>query len=537
MSVSTKPTPLQKCRALWVEQGWPFWIGIIGLVALFVLLRWNNFNVPLIRDEGDYAYSGQLLIRGLAPYEHAFVQKPPLVIYSYALSNLLLPDLFWSPRLLAYLFVALATALLGYIARLEFGKGIALPAMWLMTPMVLLPEIEQFPASVEMFMLFPVLATVAIYCHVRRQEHQPQHWYWFAAAFFAVTALLYKYTALPVLAFTFAAWFIEIQQKAVNKGSILRCLAFGFAGAVTAAAIEVGYFFVHDGGAGLWESTVLFNRYYLASGPFGLTCLIIRFKIFWSYWWILFFIPWTGLLLRNRRIWFWLGMLLCAFLATGMSLYGQYYIILMPFWALLSTMGIRALASQLNKWLATSVWLGNLLATVVVILVIRPDVPSLLCTPARFTEEKMGGHPFLGAQVVAEQVSQLTSPDDFVFVAGSEPQILYYTRRFSPTRFTTLYPLMIPSPAAQHYQQEAIQDLQKHPPALIVFVKSSDSWALHSATPPDFLNFLGDFIKRNYQLVGGYLNDGGKSHWASTDDALAVSDILLYERNNHRKAQ
>ena len=125
MSVSTKPTPLQKCRALWVEQGWPFWIGIIGLVALFVLLRWNNFNVPLIRDEGDYAYSGQLLIRGLAPYEHAFVQKPPLVIYSYALSNLLLPDLFWSPRLLAYLFVALATALLGYIARLEFGKGFA----------------------------------------------------------------------------------------------------------------------------------------------------------------------------------------------------------------------------------------------------------------------------------------------------------------------------------------------------------------------------------------------------------------------------
>jgi 4-amino-4-deoxy-L-arabinose transferase-like glycosyltransferase len=162
------------------------------------------------------------------------------VIYSYALSNLLLPDVFWSPRLLAYLFVALATALLGYIARLEFGRGFALPTMWLMTPMVLLPGIEQFPASVEMFMLFPLLATVAIYCHGRQQEHKSQPWHWFAAAFFAVTALLYKYTALPVLAFTFAAWFIEIQQKAVNKGFILRCLAFGLAGAVTAAALEVG---------------------------------------------------------------------------------------------------------------------------------------------------------------------------------------------------------------------------------------------------------------------------------------------------------
>jgi hypothetical protein len=251
----------------------------------------------------------------------------------------------------------------------------------------------------------------------------------------------------------------------------------------------------------------------------------------------LFFIPWTGWLLRNRRIWFWLGMLLCAFLATGMSIYGQYYIILMPFWALLSAMGIRALTAQLDQWTKLSVWLGSLLVTVVLILLIRSDIPWLLCKPERFTELKMGTYPFLGSRLVANQVSQLSTPDDFVFVAGSEPQILYYARRFSPTRFSTLYPLMIPSPAARRYQAEAIQDLQKHPPALIVFVKGSDSWARHAATPPDFLNFLGDFISQNYQLIGSYLNNGEKSHRTSTNDVLAVSDILLYERNNRRKVQ
>ena len=77
--------------------------------------------------------------------------------------------LFWAPRLLAYVFVALATVLLGFIARLEFGKGFALPAMWLATPMILLPGIDQFPANTEMFLLLPLLATVAIYCFSHQQ--------------------------------------------------------------------------------------------------------------------------------------------------------------------------------------------------------------------------------------------------------------------------------------------------------------------------------------------------------------------------------
>jgi hypothetical protein len=519
----------------WQRQN-PFeWLEILGIIALFAALRWNSYDAPLTRDEGDYAYSGRLLIQGIAPYKHVFIQKPPLVIYSYALSNLLLPHVFWSARLLAYLFVALATALLGYIARLEFGRGVALPAMWLMTPMVLLPGIEQFPASVEMFMLFPLLATVAIYCYSRQHGYNPKHW--FAAAFLAVTALLYKYTALPVLAFIFVAWFIEMQEKAVNRHFIWRCFAFAFVGALAAIAIEVGYYLIHDGGAQLWECTVLFNRYYIASGSFGPAGLVSQFKIFWNNWWILFLIPWAGLLLQNRRIWFWLGIFICAVFTTGMSTYGQYYVILMPFWALLSAIGVRALALRFKEWSKLSVWLEGLLITVIVLLVIRPDVPWLLCTRERFAEVKMGGYPFLESKLVAEQVSQNSSPGDFVFVAGSEPQILYYAQRFTPTRFTTLYPLTIPSPAALGYQQEAIKDLEKNPPALIVFVKTPDSWARHSTTPPDFFNFLSYLINQNYQLIGSYMNDGEKVHGTLANNEFATPDMLLYQRNDHRKTQ
>jgi hypothetical protein len=508
------------------------WLGIFGLFLFFVALRWNNYDAPLTRDEGGFAYSAQLLVEGLMPYEHAFEQKPPLVIYSYALSNLLLPQFFWSARLLAYLFVALATALLGYIVQLEFGKGYALPAMWLMTPMVLLPGIDQFWASVEMFMLFPMLATMAIYCYSRQHGHEPKHW--FLAAFFAVTTLLYKYTALPVLAFTFAVWFVEMFQKVADRNFIWRCLAFAAAGTVAAVVVEIGYFLAHDGGKQFWECTVLFNRSYVASGIFGPDKLLSQFKYFWENWWILFLVPWVGLLLKNRRVWFWLGIFGCAIIATGMSGYGQYYVVLMPFWALLCALGIRALASRLNEVPKTLPWCGSLLATVVVLLIIQPDVTWLLCTRERFAEVKMNGYPFIESQLMAARVARLSSPDDFVFVAGSEPQILCYAHRFSPTRFVTVYPLMVPGPLARQCQQEVIGDLLKHPPALIVFVITSNSWTRHDTTPLDFFIFLNDFLKQNYELTGGYVRDNQKSRWSDlrANREFTNASLVLYARKS-----
>jgi hypothetical protein len=514
----------------WQGQNWINWFGVLGIAVLFVALRWNNYDAPLTRDEGGFGYCARLLVQGLMPYEHAFEQKPPMVIYSYALSNLFLPQFFWSARLLAYLCVALATALLGVIARLEFGKGYALPAMWLMTPMVLLPGLDQFWASVEMFMLFPLLATVAIYCHSRQHGYEPKHWFW--AAFFAVTTLLYKYTALPVLGFVFAVWFVEMFQKAADKKVIWRCFAFACAGAVAAAAIEIGWFVVHDGGKQFWECTVLFNRAYVASGIFGPIRLVAQFRTFWENWWALFLVPWAALLLKNRRVWFWLGMFVCAIAATGMSGYGQYYVVLMPFWALLGAVGVRALALRFEERAKSLTWVGVLLAAVVVFLTIRPDIPWSSCTREQFAEVKLGRYPFIESQFMAVRVAQLSSPDEFVFVAGSEPQILCYAGRFSPTRFVTAYPLMVPGPLARQYQQEVIRDLLKRPPALIVFVTNGTSWTRRDNTPADFFNFMSDFLKQNYKLNGGCVSDGQNRRWSElhTSQEFTNASLILYTR-------
>jgi hypothetical protein len=168
-----------------------------------------------------------------------------------------------------------------------------------------------------------------------------------------------------------------------------------------------------------------------------------------------------------------------------------------------------------------------------VALVIHPDMRWMFCSPQEFAKEKMEAYPFFEAQLVANEVSQRSSPSDYVYVAGSEPEIYYYARRLSPTRFITTYPLMIPTPLASDYQEEAIHDLQSHSPKLIVFAQSGAGWLRQTATPPEFQNFIGGFLHQNYRLVGGYVKAGPqKSYWTTNLDVAGFrsSSLLLYER-------
>ena len=69
---SRRPTPL----------GWL----VIGLTLAFVIfVRMRVAPVPLERDEGEYAYAGQLILHGVPPYSLAYNMKFPGVYYAYAL--------------------------------------------------------------------------------------------------------------------------------------------------------------------------------------------------------------------------------------------------------------------------------------------------------------------------------------------------------------------------------------------------------------------------------------------------------------------
>src|SRR5436853_2076035 len=60
------------------------WI-CLGLILLFVVVvRIRLLPVSLERDEGEYAYAGQLILQGIPPYELAYNMKLPGTYAAYA---------------------------------------------------------------------------------------------------------------------------------------------------------------------------------------------------------------------------------------------------------------------------------------------------------------------------------------------------------------------------------------------------------------------------------------------------------------------
>jgi len=50
---------------------WLPWTLVIGSILLTGAIRLRLLNVPLERDEGEYAYAGQLMLERVPPYKAA----------------------------------------------------------------------------------------------------------------------------------------------------------------------------------------------------------------------------------------------------------------------------------------------------------------------------------------------------------------------------------------------------------------------------------------------------------------------------------
>src|SRR5450756_689627 len=66
-----------------VVRFWP-WLMVL-LALLFVgFIRVRLLDMPLERDEGEYAYAGQLILQGIPPYQLVYSMKLPGTFAAYS---------------------------------------------------------------------------------------------------------------------------------------------------------------------------------------------------------------------------------------------------------------------------------------------------------------------------------------------------------------------------------------------------------------------------------------------------------------------
>ncbi len=142
------------------------------------------------------------------------------------------------------------------------------------------------------------------------------------------------------------------------------------------------------------------------------------------------------------------------------------------------------------------------------------------------------GNPFEESVTIAKKLQEVTSPSDTVFVAGSEPQILYYADRKNSSRFVITYPFVIKTPLQVAYQKEAIRELQSDQPEAIVLSQRAESGLWDEKSPQDFRNFLMELLKTKYNLVGATVWESDAVTWQASPSErdIANASLLLFQK-------
>ena len=497
------------------------WMLIFGVIMLAFVLRWNSFDAPFERDEGEYAYSALLLRSGGVLYKDAFLQKPPMIVYTYFLGQLF-GDGLWIPRVFAFMASLGVTALAFIVSLKEFGKKAALSVLCLITPMLVYPYFTGFSANTEIFMLLPLMGFVTVYVQGRAEAKM---FHLFIGGILAALSLLYKPIAIWVVVFVFCVWMYEIWVAKKNMADIVsRAFAFGLGGLIMIFVVMLPVV-VSGGWSSFWESVIVFNAFYAKQFGYGLGALAMNVGKMLKGWSLLFVAVTAFFVMRPARWWFWGGVLIVSLLTVYQSPIGHYYLLLVPFLAIAGAAGLSIVSEKLGiSYL--------LLVGVVVGLMIWRVRAQFGLTPEEVSVWVYGyENPFVEALVVAEAVARVTTSDDKIFVAGSEPEILYYSKRESVSRFVITYPLIINTPVRLQYQKEAVEDLKQNLPEVIVYSRLKFSGLWDETSPRDFIDYLNGLIDEKYTLVGAYVWDRGGGHWEENlgEVIMESSSLLVYK--------
>ena len=518
------------------------------VLAITVIVRIRLLQLPLERDEGEYAYMGQLLLDGIPPYVNAYTMKLPGVSAVYALfmicfgqsaagihTGLLLTNL------LCILFV--------YLLARHLSDG---PAAALAGTAYALLSLSQgvmgTAAHATHFVMLFVLTGLVLQ---QRQREAGNLLLFISGICFGIAFMMKQHAAL------FCVFALLLQLRYVLKDSesriksLLRCALLS-GGMIIPYALFLIWIWRAGAFAPFWFWTVRYAQEYTNSGAGGFEafktfinqCTAVAVPQFPL--WIIAAIG--GLLLIRRKnrgpndtlI---IGFTFFSFLSLcpGLFFREHYFIMLLPANALLIGIAVESYGHTLFS-LPRGRYLHGIpffffMAAVGYGLDSEKEY-FLTMTPTEVSRTIYGLNPFPEALTVARYLKEQTTPDDRILVLGSEPEIYFYAHRLSATGHIYMYGLMEEQPLALQMQQEMIRESEAAHPRYIVTVNCATSWLIRPTSPRAIIDWGERYTKERYEKVGiiDSLQGGVHSVWGNDINGYtptATSFLSVYKRKEN----
>ncbi|MBX9787344.1 MAG: glycosyltransferase family 39 protein [Pirellulales bacterium] len=547
-------------------------LAVLGVICAGIGLRWRLLDVPLDRDEGEYAYIAQRMLRGVPPYESAYAMKLPGIYAVYAAVMSVAGESIRGIHLGLLATGAATTGAMFLLGRRLYDSSVGLAAAAAFALLSTLPQVHGSSAQAEAFVLLPTVLAWWLAVRVGDRLHAPaeeaatrQYGTLLVIGLLCGVAITIKQHAIflmlgTVLYVGLARWRSAAGAKGRVKGSLLTLATVAVGGGLPSLVMVAAIV-----AAGVWEKfwfwTVVVAGNYAGELP-------------WSDGWArlrsnglfvadaapaIFLLAGCGLaalffdkVARQRR-----GFLIVTSLTAlvaicpGLHFRRHYFVLLLPAVSLLFAVGGIAVARLAAKVRGTSVT-GRSSSSVVSRFALlgkpavvpkpgseavapdagsSPDVKVLLAivagvmllalwsnrehyferSPAEIARATYGGNPFPEAVAIADYIRARTTPDETVLVMGSEPEIPFYAQRRSATRHIYMYPLVERQPYARQMQEEMIAEAEAARPAYIVLAAVDTSWLAMDGADRRLLEWFGGYTSEHYDLVGCIDVDGDRT--------------------------
>lgn len=497
------------------------WIGKVpryltmGVIILFLFIRIGFRDIPIERDEGSYAYMGQLLLKGEIPYKDFYEMKPPALYYSYAVLSALSGGDISMMHVWMALFLAIGGMLLFYLVRRWLDDGAGLIATLSYMVLAMMPYASGF--SIQAEHMVAVFAIAGLWALTRGLQKATPLMI-LVAGLLLCWGLLIKQNGLffALLGMTLVPAFHLSENKTQwikNSGRDGLWLAMG-------AFIPLVGFSVLMMIQGTWQDfwfwIVEYPQAYTSKidWTFGKTLLENSLKRMYDgqeLYWILgiagAFLVWLTSISWYKK-WAVTGILLVAALSVmpGKRFYGHYFLHFIPALAIGAGATAFVLSQAAKRWMPSSqYWLAPVLALVLLLpTMAQHDGYYFRPNFTRILRQTYGSNPFPESKDLADYLNKRYQPGDGLLVLGSEPQLYAYTQAECPTRHHFMGFLLKNHPKEKAWQQEVIDDVTANPPKYAVWVQHPLSWLPAEGADQGVINWGWNLIRREYVPIAWY---------------------------------
>jgi 4-amino-4-deoxy-L-arabinose transferase-like glycosyltransferase len=484
------------------------WLAVAAVVILAAAIRLRLLDVPLDRDEGEYAYFGQLLLAGVPPYALAYNLKLPGIYGVYALILAVFGQTASGIRtglILTTSATTVATYVLG--ARLG-GAAVGVAAAAIFAALSLNPATLGIAAYAEHFALLPVVAGALVLWRSGRDRRPIL--LLACGILFGLGLLIRQSAALFVLG---GVAYLLVARGGAGRPRVARvgALVIFLAGAAAPLALTCVALWAAGTFRTFWFWVFSYARYYQADPSTGWSNLVRTLGSVAPSTSVILALSAVGLGAvirdpnRDRRAF--------AVLFAGSALLGttmgwqfrlHYFLLAGPALALLCGIGLVAIGGLLatRPPRALRVALPCALGLVAVAQPLYASRAILFeLGPAQISRAIYGRNPFPESVEVARYIREHSADDDRVAVVGSEPQIYFYAARRSATGYIYTYPLMELQPYASAMQREMIREIETAAPRYLVFVSATRSWIVRPGSDQTIFGWFTAY-QRGFTRVG-----------------------------------